>query len=147
MKCPVSSRAGGGIGPERIELSAKERDRLKVLHEVEQCYLKQLEAARHLRVSDRQILRLQVRLRAEINGVEVNPEGISDQGLQFSETITNGIPHWTTSGLVGILLRSSKRVSTFPVSNTASSAGSILDAASPTILRRRSPSWASGGTR
>ena len=32
--------------PERIELSARERERLKVLHEVEQGHLKQIEAAR-----------------------------------------------------------------------------------------------------
>jgi hypothetical protein len=31
MKCPVSSRAEGGVKAERIELSAKERDWLKVL--------------------------------------------------------------------------------------------------------------------
>ncbi len=33
------------MGPERIELSTKERERLKVLHEVEQGHLKQVEAA------------------------------------------------------------------------------------------------------
>ncbi len=31
--------------PERIELSQRERDRLKALHEVEQGHLKQVEAA------------------------------------------------------------------------------------------------------
>lgn len=51
--------------PERIELSQRERDRLKVLHEVEQGHLSQGEAARRLRLSDRQVRRLQVRLRAE----------------------------------------------------------------------------------
>src|SRR5713226_3400349 len=50
---------------ERIELSAKERDRLKVLHEVQQGHLKQVEAARRLRLSDRQIRRLQARLHSE----------------------------------------------------------------------------------
>jgi len=39
--------------PERIELSQRERDRLKVLHEVEQRHLKQGEAAERLRLSDR----------------------------------------------------------------------------------------------
>ena len=34
------------MGPERIELSTKKRERLKVLHEVEQGHLKQVEAAR-----------------------------------------------------------------------------------------------------
>jgi transposase len=51
--------------PERIELSQRERDRLKVLHEVEQRHLTQREAARRLRLSERQVRRLQVRVRAE----------------------------------------------------------------------------------
>ncbi len=54
--------------PERIELSAKERERLKVLHEVEQGHLKQVEAARRLRLTDRHVRRLQARLRAAGDG-------------------------------------------------------------------------------
>ena len=50
---------------ERIELSAKERERLKVLHEVEQGHLKQIEAAHRLHLTDRQVRRLQARLRRE----------------------------------------------------------------------------------
>jgi len=50
---------------ERIELSQRERDRLKVLHEVEQGHLKQVEAAERLRLSDRQVRRLSVRVRTE----------------------------------------------------------------------------------
>jgi len=50
---------------ERIELSARERERLKVLHEIEQGHLKQIEAAQRLRLTDRQVRRLQVRLRQE----------------------------------------------------------------------------------
>src|SRR5260370_19314480 len=57
---------------ERIELSGKERDRLKVLHEVEQGHLKQVEAARRLRLRDRQVRRLQARLRAEGDGAIVH---------------------------------------------------------------------------
>src|SRR5487761_1743381 len=53
------------MGPERIELSAKERERLKVLQQVEEGHLKQMEAARRLHVTDRQVRRLQVRLRSE----------------------------------------------------------------------------------
>jgi transposase len=53
------------MGPERIELSQRERDRLKVLHEVEQGHLPQVEAAKRLRLSDRQVRRLQARVRAE----------------------------------------------------------------------------------
>ena len=48
---------------ERIEMSAKERERLKVLHEVEQGHLPQIDAARRLRLSDRQVRRLLERLR------------------------------------------------------------------------------------
>jgi hypothetical protein len=33
------------MGPERIELSAKERERLKVLQQVEEGHLKQIEVA------------------------------------------------------------------------------------------------------
>jgi hypothetical protein len=51
--------------PERIELSQRERDRWKVLHEVEQGHLQQVEAARRLHLSDRQVRRLQVRVRRE----------------------------------------------------------------------------------
>lgn len=51
--------------PERIDLSAKERERLKVLHEIEQGHLQQVEAARRLRLTDRQVRRLQARLRRE----------------------------------------------------------------------------------
>jgi transposase len=53
------------MGPERIELSAKERERLKVLQQVEDGHLKQIEAARRLRLTERHIRRLQKRLRAE----------------------------------------------------------------------------------
>ncbi len=51
--------------PERIELSQTERDRLKVLHEIERGHLKQVEAARRLHLSDRHVRRLAVRVRAE----------------------------------------------------------------------------------
>ena len=50
--------------PERIALSGRERERLKVLHQVEEGHLKQVEAARRLRLTDRQVRRLQARLRA-----------------------------------------------------------------------------------
>ena len=50
---------------ERISLGTRERERLKVLQQVEEGHLKQIEAARRLRVTDRQVRRLQVRLRSE----------------------------------------------------------------------------------
>jgi hypothetical protein len=53
---------------ERIELSARERERLKVLHEVEQGHLRQIDAAHRLRLSDRQVRRLLERLRTVGDG-------------------------------------------------------------------------------
>ena len=53
---------------ERIELSARERERLKVLHEIEQGHLKQIEAAQRLRLTDRHVRRPQARLRQEGDG-------------------------------------------------------------------------------
>jgi transposase len=50
---------------ERINLSQGERDRLKVVHAVEEGHLKQTEGARRLGLSARQVRRLQVRVRAE----------------------------------------------------------------------------------
>jgi len=59
---------------ERIALSQRERDRLRVLHEVQQKQITQIEAAGRLKVSDRQIRRLLFRLgeqgdRAVIHGL------------------------------------------------------------------------------
>jgi len=53
---------------ERIELSQRDRDRLKVLHTIQQGERTQVEAARQLRISDRQVRRLMVRVRAEGDG-------------------------------------------------------------------------------
>jgi hypothetical protein len=58
--------------PERIELSARERERLKILHAVEQGHLRQIEAARRLRLTDRQVRRLQeqsLAVTAEIDSI------------------------------------------------------------------------------
>jgi hypothetical protein len=48
---------------ERITLSQRERDRLKVLHEVQQRHLTQVEAAARLKVTDRQVRRMLLRIR------------------------------------------------------------------------------------
>ena len=48
---------------ERIALSQRERDRLNVLHEVRQKHLTQVEAAARLKVTDRQVRRMLLRLR------------------------------------------------------------------------------------
>src|SRR3981081_1795734 len=48
---------------ERVALGQRERDRLKVLHEVKQKHLTQLAAAERLKVTDRQVRRMLLRLR------------------------------------------------------------------------------------
>jgi transposase len=48
---------------ERIALSQRERDRLRVLHEIKRKQITQIEAARRLKISDRHIRRLLVGLR------------------------------------------------------------------------------------
>ena len=47
---------------ERITLSQRERDRLKVLHEVKQKHLSQVAAAERLKVTDRQVRRMLLRI-------------------------------------------------------------------------------------
>ena len=51
---------------ERIELSERELDRVKVLHQIEQGQLRQVDAARRLRVTDRQVRRWLARLRRDL---------------------------------------------------------------------------------
>ena len=63
---------------ERMALSQRERDRLRVLHEVRQKQITQMEAARRLKISDRHIRRLLFRLgergdRAVIHGLRGRP--------------------------------------------------------------------------
>jgi len=53
---------------ERIELSQRERDWLKVLHEVEQKHLTQREAAQRLKRTDRQVRRMLLRIREHGDG-------------------------------------------------------------------------------
>jgi transposase len=57
---------------ERIALSQRERDRLKVLHEVEQKHLSQVEAAERLKVTDRQVRRMLLRIRDRGDGALVH---------------------------------------------------------------------------
>src|ERR1700687_4872094 len=53
---------------ERIELSQRERDWLKVLHEVGQKHLTQVEAAQRLKRTDRQVRRMLIRMREHGDG-------------------------------------------------------------------------------
>jgi predicted ArsR family transcriptional regulator len=50
---------------ERITLGQRERDRLKVLHEVQQRHLTQVAAAARLKVTDRQVRRMLLRIREQ----------------------------------------------------------------------------------
>jgi transposase len=57
---------------ERITLSHRERDRLKVLHEVKQKHLSQVAAAVRLKVTDRQVRRMLLRIRERGDGALVH---------------------------------------------------------------------------
>src|SRR5438132_5289592 len=57
---------------ERIALSQRERDRLKVLHEVKQKHLTQVAAAERLKVTDRQVRRMLLRIREHGDGALVH---------------------------------------------------------------------------
>src|SRR6202166_331456 len=66
------------MGTERIALSQRERDRLRVLQEVERGHVTQVEAARRIDLCDRQVRRLLLRLReqgdrAVIHGLRGRP--------------------------------------------------------------------------
>src|SRR5216684_2806817 len=64
--------AEGRMETERITLSQRERDRLKVLHEVQQRHLTQVEAAARLKVTDRQVRRMLLRIREQKDGALVH---------------------------------------------------------------------------
>jgi hypothetical protein len=57
---------------ERIALSQRERDRLKVLHEVQQKHLTQRAAAEQLKVTDRQVRRMLLRIGEQGDGALVH---------------------------------------------------------------------------
>ena len=57
---------------ERITLSQRERDRLRVLHEVQQKHLSQVAAAERLKVTDRQVRRMLLRIREHGDGALVH---------------------------------------------------------------------------
>ena len=65
---------------ERITLSPRERDRLKVLHEVQQKQLTQVAAAERLKVSDRQVRRMLLHLRER-----------GDRSLVNTDTTSTGV--------------------------------------------------------
>jgi hypothetical protein len=57
---------------ERIALSQRERDRLRVLHEVEQKHFSQVAAAERLKVTDRQVRRMLLGIRERGDGALVH---------------------------------------------------------------------------
>ena len=57
---------------ERITLSQRERDRLKVLHEVQEKHLSQVAAAERLKITDRQVRRMLLRIREHGDGALVH---------------------------------------------------------------------------
>ena len=84
---------------ERMALSQRERDRLRVLHEVQRKQITQIEAARRLKISDRHLRRLLVGLRklgdrAVLHGLRGRPsnrrlaarldEHLAQEGLPVS---------------------------------------------------------------
>src|ERR1700747_2782251 len=82
---------------ERITLSQRERDRLKVLHEVQQRHLTQVEAAARLKVTDRQVRRMLLRIRehgdaALVHGLRGRP---SNRKLtaRFEEKVLTRVGH------------------------------------------------------
>ena len=81
-----------------MALSQKERERLKVLHQVEQGHLTQLEAGGRLRLSDRQVRRLLARVR------EQGDRGVV-HGLRGRPS-NRKIPERLTRRAVGLLGRS-----------------------------------------
>src|SRR3974390_1014359 len=64
--------AEGHMETERIALSQRERDRLKVLHEVEEKRLTQRAAGKRLKVTDRHVRRMLLGLRERGDGSLVN---------------------------------------------------------------------------
>ena len=76
---------------ERIALSQRERDRLRVLHEVKRKQITQIEAARRLKISDRHIRRLLVGVRklgdrAVLHGLRGRPSN-RKLAAQFEQQI------------------------------------------------------------
>jgi len=70
--------AGGAMETERMALSQRERDRIRLLHEVKQGHVSQVEAARRLKLSDRQVRRLLLRIakcgdQAVVHGLRGRP--------------------------------------------------------------------------
>ena len=57
--------AEGPMETERITLSQRERDRLQVLHDLQQGRLTQVVAAQRMKLTDRQVRRLLLRLHEE----------------------------------------------------------------------------------
>ena len=85
---------------ERITLSQRERDRLKVLYEVNQKHLTQVAAAQRLKVTDRHVRRMLLRLRergdrALVHGLRGRPSN-RKLALRFEQKILERVPFLAT---------------------------------------------------
>ncbi len=106
---PVVAVDAGAMETERIALSQRERDRLRMLHELRQKQITQSEAARRLKISDRHVRRLLVELgkrgdRAAIHGLRERPSNrrlAARWELKILRRCGNAMrtsdPHWPPS--------------------------------------------------
>src|SRR5437879_12815677 len=89
----------GPMETERITLSQRERDRLKVLHEVQLKHLSQVAAAERLKVTDRQVRRMLLRIREHGDGGVVH--GLRGRplyrmlGARYGEEVLGRVGHKT----------------------------------------------------
>jgi predicted DNA-binding protein (UPF0251 family) len=73
---------------ERIALNQRERDRLRVLHEIRRKHITQCEAAKRLKISDRHIRRLLVELRKPTTQPMDSSSSVSSTAVMTSTCIT-----------------------------------------------------------
>ena len=88
---------------ERMTLSQRERDRMRVLHEVQQEHLTQREAAKRLQLSDRQVRRLLRRMRkkgdqAVIHGLRARPSNRKFSAASSRKCWRESVSDMQTSG-------------------------------------------------
>ena len=97
---------------ERITLSHRERDRLKVLHEVKQKHLSQVAAAVRLKVSDRQVRRMLLRIRERGDGAVVHGAPGRPANAQASGAVgaTLGLGSGPMAAVSEIAISSTKQV-------------------------------------
>jgi hypothetical protein len=78
---------------ERITLNQRERDRLRALHEIKGKHISQIEAAQRLKISDRHIRRLLIRLRKLGDRAEIGADANIRSHLQGSCWGASGVSY------------------------------------------------------